>query len=287
VEGALKEAARPAVTIPNANGIEPKSGRQQFPAAKICIYCGAKEYLPGSNRPLGEEHVIAEGLGGTLILPEASCGKCEAATSVIERAVLRTSLFATRARLEIRGKRRKREHGNSYPITTITGGKDVEIMMPLDVHPTILLMLGFNPPRIFAPADRRADIAGLWLHYFGSPEEAYRQGAESIASPSFDTVQFCQLIAKIGHSYAVAKLGGQGFEPLLPPFIRRRFATDEQYPECFRYIGGDSNLYAPSDDLHTLGHTIAPFDGRQYVVVYVRLFANLGAPLYTAVVGHL
>jgi HNH endonuclease len=42
-----------------------------------CIYCGSPRYREKDNRKLGEEHVIAESLGGSLIIEEASCEECE------------------------------------------------------------------------------------------------------------------------------------------------------------------------------------------------------------------
>jgi hypothetical protein len=33
---------------------------------------------------LGDEHIVAYGLGGTIVLPEASCKECEKETGRIE-----------------------------------------------------------------------------------------------------------------------------------------------------------------------------------------------------------
>ncbi|WP_217539485.1 HNH endonuclease, partial [Stenotrophomonas sp. GbtcB23] len=42
------------------------------------IYCGA------TDGRLTEEHIIPKGLGGTLVLPQASCDDCAAITSLFE-----------------------------------------------------------------------------------------------------------------------------------------------------------------------------------------------------------
>ena len=291
VEAALKETENlPAFEFPNTIGVNLHTRGPIFAPVKKCIYCGATELRRGSGLPLSEEHIIAEGLGGNLILPEASCEDCAKRTSAIEGAILRTSLFATRARLQIRGKKRKRQHRDSYPVTTVVGGKDVEIMIPLAEHPTTLFMVGFQPPRFLTRSPRRSDLACFWIHHFGPFDEAYKSGADSIATPSFDTVRFCQFIAKIAHGYAVATLGLDGFKPLLREFILRRFVRAEQCSECFHYVGGAVGFFAPSADLHTISHVVGKIPGsptgRGYVVVAVRLFANLGAPVYTAVVGE-
>ena len=48
----------------------------------LCIYCGKTEGLT-------EEHVVPFALGGNLILPNASCTKCNNITSAFELRVLR------------------------------------------------------------------------------------------------------------------------------------------------------------------------------------------------------
>src|SRR5262249_43485233 len=53
-----------------------------------CIYCGAKRYSPERER-LGDEHIVAFSLGGKVVLPQASCNKCEKMTSGIEYQYLR------------------------------------------------------------------------------------------------------------------------------------------------------------------------------------------------------
>jgi hypothetical protein len=149
-------------------------------------------------------------------------------------------------------------------------------------------MVGYRPPRFLTgKTNRPQDVAGFWWHLFGTPDAALKIGAQSVASPGFDTVVFAQLIAKIAHAYAVAVVGQANFVPMLRPFILREFERAEQYPACFRLIGGVPSLHAPSDALHVLGLGYTETRGRTFLVAMVRLFANLGAPTYTAVVGEL
>ena len=72
-----------------------------------CIYCGSREWSPGCNRKLGDEHIVPEGLGGKLILPESSCKSCEKITSKFELEWLRSSFFAVRVQKGL-GKKKKR-----------------------------------------------------------------------------------------------------------------------------------------------------------------------------------
>jgi hypothetical protein len=69
-------------------------GRRYAPAG-FCIYCGAR----GPSVALGQEHIVPKGLGGTLILPDASCRDCEKITGAIEQQCLRR-MFWRSARLE-------------------------------------------------------------------------------------------------------------------------------------------------------------------------------------------
>ena len=55
--------------------VSPNRGVPKYPAANKCIYCDADVYSvkPGVRRhPLGAEHIIAEGIGGTIEIPLAS-----------------------------------------------------------------------------------------------------------------------------------------------------------------------------------------------------------------------
>ena len=53
-----------------------------------CIYCGSE--------PIGEEHIIPQGVGGTLVLGKASCGDCEETINRFEANVLNTVLYVPR-----------------------------------------------------------------------------------------------------------------------------------------------------------------------------------------------
>ncbi len=73
-----------------------------------CIYCGDPHYRQANDRKLGEEHVIAEALGGNLIIEEAACQQCERRINDFEQPILKTILYAPRVHLGIRRERRKR-----------------------------------------------------------------------------------------------------------------------------------------------------------------------------------
>jgi len=264
--------------------IDPKVKHPTFRPVGHCIYCGATTYTAEADRRLGQEHIVAEGLGGTLILPEASCKECEAGTSAIELAIVRKLFLVPRRRLGLRGKKRDRTDVR-ITVTTILSGNEVEIELPLEEHPTVLILPMFQPPGLIV--NRSADVpgfAGFWGEQLVDVKELMEKRPH-IATPFIDIVRFCQLIAKISHAFAIARLGDDLFVPLLPKFIRRRFATFEQYPECYSLVGGFPDTYAPSLGLHQLKLGTEKVGDRLHLLCAVRLFGNLGAPIFMTVVG--
>lgn len=275
----------PLVSLPNKVSINRTSGRTRSKPVGFCIYCGSTELHPDSKTKLGDEHIVAEGLGGTLILEEASCFECSKITGKTEGSILRTLLWAPRHQLGIRGKNRKRQI-LSYPLTTIVGGKDTVVSLPIGLHPTILFMVFLAPPRAIRTSYIPDDVSGFWLHTFGDATPIFKKGAH-IASPGLDTVRFAQMLAKIAHGFAVQQLGLAHFAPLLPSFVLRSFEKTEQHTDCFNVVGGDPTIYAPSQSLHELGWEILSFGEKRLLIVSIRLFANLGAPVYRVVTGEM
>jgi len=74
-------------------------------APGVCIYCGSSSYAEDEKRKLGREHIFPEGMGGQLILPEASCRACERLINGFESFVQARTLNALRTRLNIKSKK--------------------------------------------------------------------------------------------------------------------------------------------------------------------------------------
>lgn len=98
------------------------------------------------------------------------------------------------------------------------------------------------------------------------------------------------MIAKTAHAHATALLGTGAFKPLLSDLILGK-TTD-----WIKFVGGeihpdraDWRLLRPTPEhLNTfiIFDWFREFDGRCFFVAAVRLFSNLGAPTYFAVVGE-
>lgn len=277
---------RPHLTLLNPIVIHTNEPEQRLKKSGLCIYCGAVEYKPGTGLALSEEHIVAKGLDGSLILEEASCEECAKQTGEhIENLILRGGMLAPRRHLKIRGRRRKRTE-KDYELITVIEGKDVKLRLTLAEHPSILFIIGFKPPRAIGG---EGGPGIFFVHTFNTHEVALRHGAESIASHGFDTVRFSQMLAKIAHGYAIARIGAGNFKPYLLDFILRKFNQTDQYPACYDLIGGSPISFAPAEtnELHQLGHEIMVHNNKQVILVGIRIFANLGAPLFWVIAGEM
>lgn len=129
-------------------------------------------------------------------------------------------------------------------------------------------------PRIVSvrPIQLRHDEVALFQKY----------GVGAFVTPYWDNHLICRMLAKIGHSLAVAELGKDNFSPLLTKLI----CNGDQ--NSMRFIGGspdDSTSEIPGT-LHRLTLGFQKIKGRTYVVAQVRLFASYSSPTYSVVVGE-
>jgi len=255
----------------------------RFEPVGRCIYCGSTQYSNAEIRPLSDEHIVALGLSGTLILPRASCRKCARETGKIEGSILRTILWAPRTFLKMKTKR-PQERPTKFTSMAKVGDKDVNIDLPIDDHPIMLFFPRLGPPGLLVdrPKDQ-ADMREFWTYHFNlNPATFAKYGIKNISSAVMDTQRFSQMLAKIAHSYAVARLGLNAFTPLLLDHI---FRTGGFSP--FHFVGGRDVNPSVTHALHEIGHEEYDHDGKRYLIVRVRLFAYLGAPDYYVVTGEL
>lgn len=96
----------------------------------------------------------------------------------------------------------------------------------------------------------------------------------------FDHLAFARMLAKMGHAFAAAKLGLDGFRPLLTGLIR------EQTDEYAEFIGGDPRPSPRKAVGHQMQINCIDIKGVEYAVVAIQLFAKFGAPVFQVVVGQ-
>jgi hypothetical protein len=100
---------------------------------------------------------------------------------------------------------------------------------------------------------------------------------------TINILHFARMLAKIGHSYAVAELGLGGFRSLLTDIILGKSANA---PDL---VGGDgSGTPLPETELtlHDVYLQNCERNGIVYVLAAIRLFAFAGMPRYHVVVGE-
>jgi hypothetical protein len=241
-----------------------------------CIYCGA-------NGPsLSREHVIPKGLKGNLTLVAGSCSDCRDITSAFELDVLRYAVGALRQAFKMRSKTSK----SPLRMQVRRGGIQVEIQVPANEYPTVLALPVFAPPGhcVGRPDSEDLTIEGVRLTQLaGLPWPALQQKYGIDADYLGVTIRnhpffFSRTLAKIAYGFAVLKLG---LPNIADRYVLPTILGAEKH--IGRWVGCDQTQPSkPSTGLHEIRIDL---QGRE-IHVFVRLFAQFGAPEYHIVVGR-
>ncbi|WP_132985020.1 HNH endonuclease [Luteimonas terricola] len=255
----------------------------RFTPVGACIYCGATEGR------LTEEHIIPKGLGGTLVLPQASCDACATTTSLFEMRVLRGFLDRGRQAMGIKGRKaHKRALPDTLTQTFIQPDEStVEREVPWNdgikvMHLPVFVLPAFLDPR--KPMDPRVQkleiMAVDTLHFgVGQGELVREYQAQGVRfDDRLDVWAFAKLLAKIAHGYHVAIHGMFPLQesPLVPIILGQR-------SDALNWIGNTLEDPLPSGGtaLHLLQHLpLEADDGGRGAVVRIKLFATDPTPTY-------
>lgn len=246
--------------------------RQRYAPVGRCIYCGE----PATS----DEHIIARALGGSLLLPQASCEACAKITSAVEDHCLAKMYASARRQFGLPTYHKKRAR---RPRSLVLDGVDVPVADP--DYPGLIVSLGFDAPSILglsppAPEVLRGHVAVGMLPEFGERLNRVRRGSQAVSfRTGLEAHVYGRMLAKIGHAYAVAELGLNGFKPLLPDIIRQ-----PESPFIGRLVGGSFGHGGEGEDLHEI--RIDERVGPGLVVVQLRLFADRDLPSYWVVAGE-
>jgi hypothetical protein len=258
---------------------------KRYPPVGRCIYCGDPLYdRQHPSRALGEEHVIALSLGGTLILPEASCRKCEKITSGLETHCAEQFVGQNREHLGLRTRHRTKPRA-LIPIERHVDGRIEKAKVPIGDHFAALAMFNFGPAGILLDLPPTEEFAGNVVFASLHPDPGRRARSTGnvnfVRRGGFDAPIFGRMLAKIAHSYAVAERGLGAFQPFLPNLIR---GIGPRYlAQC---VGGSLVPEPSSSNRHELSmQTHRRADKEEFLVVRLRLFANKDMPTYYIVAG--
>jgi hypothetical protein len=263
----------------------PEHEEQNYPSVSHCIYCGI------SNN-LSDEHIIPFGLGGRIKLLKSSCSECAKKTSSFEHTCLRTMYGPLRLLYDLPSRRKKnRPEKLSLKVKFKSKDEWTYIEVEQERYPFLITFPYFPMPNLLV--NTQSDIRGATADRFwirgASPSYVFKDLLQKLTQDllAFSIMpeskvhieEFCQMLAKIGHSFAVAELGHATFTPFLIPHIK-----DKKLTNCGDYIGSLPKDEKPSSQLHEL--SIYRDIISNYVTVRIRLLAKLGTPTYFVVVGE-
>jgi hypothetical protein len=253
-----------------------------------CIYCGG---VAGHI-----EHVVPDGIGGKLELPDASCKGCGTITSQFEGKVQRDLLGIVRERHKWH-KHPKRKRPAQFVELRANGESDViERRIPAAEVPGLLNLPLFGWPSVLRgemPTGELSIQTVIRPTYHGALHDFANMISGYHASfGKYDPLPFARMLAKIAHTFAVGELGLDAFRQFyLQKLIRGDYTLDPD-----KWVGS-----YPDDvrgDLHTVDidpnmrHELTLRTSRQShgisaVTVDIRLFANYGGPKHIVVVGEI
>jgi HNH endonuclease len=188
--------------------------RQQYGPVGRCIYCRATRYSDDREK-LAQEHIVPEGIGGSAILLEASCKRCEEAVNKHERIYQNRMFDQIRFRLGISSRKRPaHQRPSTLPVTLIYPDSN-EIVQPIPVNEAPAPVGGpiLPPPGIWSNR-LDADFSPTTYQLLPQNAEIYQKiklkyGAVAVRS-SETSIMIDELVpslAKIAHSFAVATYG--------------------------------------------------------------------------------
>ena len=176
-----------------------RSPKFSFDKVGQCIYCG----ISGQETILTDEHIVPDGLNGNLVLPEASCQKCQRHINDFEFQAMRYSLNLGRAKYGVRSKKGVKR--GKKKVTASGNGHDHFEIGPN--MPTLVAISHYNRKADAITGRHGDDAAANTLAW--SPIKTL---PPTVKVRPGDMTRFA---AKIAHAYATAVFGIHKFKPFL------------------------------------------------------------------------
>lgn len=253
-----------------------------------CIYCGRLDYADNvSNPKLRKEHVFPSGLGGKLIILEASCQKCERITGRFESKLLNNDFAGLRNAVQFPRRTKPKDRSKRLPIFEHRDGSEKKMFLPLAHCPSAIVFPVLPDPPLLS------EIGDLGESHFDhrpicdirnyKPDLLKRRyGLEKWSAQGMDTRLFCRLLAKIAYGLTVT---GNWFEDFEPIFLDKLLDPNLEARGIMPFIGG-CEPEEPRDDLiFDYGFLTTDVAGKKWLMVKLRLFPSLNLPTYRILVG--
>lgn len=263
---------------------------QAFYPVRSCIYrCRDRV---GSEGILSREHVLPYGIGGTMVLPRASCEVCRTATGQLEERLLHGPWWPLRIHHGLPSRRPDEQPDTFFgTLETDAGIENVEV--PADEYPGVLI-LQFPPPSIIQGmvSEGLPTATQMYFKYLsGNAITALTQrgilvpGTRNLNLPiNLSADDLVRFLAKVALSYAVGQRGLDAFESI---YVREIICGQTEGANT--YVGGASSPLIgpllPGTGLHAL----MDYVHNQDLCVYIQIFRATGdpPPIYEVVVGRL
>ncbi len=266
-------------------GVAKQKKSKSLPSLGYCVFCGSRDNLT-------DEHIIPEFFGSGLKIIKSCCSTCQKNTSKFESSIASNMFDPIRKYLSLKGKNGRLKKSNFK--LDIGREKTEYKIFPINEYPVLLTLPRFHPAS--AISNRPFDTEGLFdliIYNFNIEKERLIEIVNELSTLHIDTLLFCQLLAKIAHSFAVFHLGLDGFNQTLQSFIKSDFISNKSdatsYQSQYNYIGCCylANKERQSDMLHELELGRINSSGKSFYAVKIRLFSYLvNLPSYYVIVGY-
>jgi hypothetical protein len=213
---------------------------------------------------------------------EASCADCADVTHRFERDALHGIYPALRAVLAFQT-RRKKERPTTLPLVIQEGNSERVVDLPLSEYPVYLPSPLWLEPGVVVGRARNAPVGfTLKLRHLAGPTfedvaERFQPCSFAGMRLSFAPPEFARMIAKVAFCAAVYAIG---IEPLRESPIRGVILGKD--PAVGHWVGAWNG--APNSEASGL-HAMKLRSVGPQLHVFVRLFAQFGAPEYHVVLG--
>lgn len=237
--------------------------------------------------PFTREHVIPRGMGGGMILPEASCGSCQKIINEIETYCMRGPFLSHRIAAGLVNN--WGDLGTTIKMPIIIDGVRREKEFSPDKYPRFLVLPQLHDlPGIISGHSTGDNFGRVSFSIWGDEDElrALNEQGNAILMDRLNLDSFGRMLAKMAHGYIAGELRLENIDPLLPDFILGKAPKSATY-----LIGnwGEDHMVRPSNLIHQIGLAFNQGNaGKVLVECRIRLFAALDhTPVYRIAVGFL
>jgi hypothetical protein len=271
-----------------------RQGRTNFPARNICIYCGQD---PSRDGKLTDEHIIADGLGGDLVVPKASCAACQKEINSFEQRAIKSWFGSMREALAIRSKKsakKKQPSQNNIRWFEVARQPSGDIISPnLPWHASD------------KPLNELTDLSGSFIDFLNYPGAILGEMKDSLCIPDLfnivnnkykqefllagemDVSDYLRIIAKISLAYTSACFDGSYTSELDDIILRNDLRKSG-------LLIGRAEQFPRSQALHqvSLRRVAAQYATalgtmrRDLLVTRIQLFSFADTPTYDVVAGY-